>query len=94
MSDLVGNPEDRFSHNEAQLLRSHGRRLLIESAMIKCEDDNNLSSKIDRRLDQASIIELRSSVHRCFTNCYVERERNYRYVNENECHVNNNICYL
>ena len=59
--------------------------------MIKCEDDNNLSSKIDSRSDQAAIIELQGSVHRCFTNCYVERERNYRYVNENECHVNNHI---
>ena len=25
MSDLVGNPEDRFSHNEAQLYISVGR---------------------------------------------------------------------
>ena len=26
MSDLVGNPEDRFSHNEAHLLHSSGEK--------------------------------------------------------------------
>ena len=27
MSDLVGNPEDRFSHNEAHILYTHGKKL-------------------------------------------------------------------
>ena len=29
MSDLVGNPEDRFSHNEAHISVIHGANLMI-----------------------------------------------------------------
>ena len=55
--------------------------------MIKCDDDNNLSSKIDSKLDQAAIIELRSTVHWCFERIYAKRERNH--VNENARHAYN-----
>ena len=36
MSDLVGNPEDRFSHNEAQL--SFNTRLICSSDLTKQSD--------------------------------------------------------
>ena len=33
MSDLVGIPEDRFSHNEAQLIAVHGKATKIFAAV-------------------------------------------------------------
>ena len=31
MSDLVGNPEDRFSHNEAQFITKYHRTMTLDS---------------------------------------------------------------
>ena len=46
MSDLVGNPEDRFSHNEAQMsLAMRKPNMRITNAQISC-----VSSHADQRL--------------------------------------------
>ena len=40
MSDLVGNPEDRFSHNEAQIVLCHVgvdmRKITTISCLVQC----------------------------------------------------------
>ena len=47
MSDLVGNPEDRFSHNEAHL-HPHLRRPLSAKCLLSDEVDCELKEADDR----------------------------------------------
>ena len=48
MSDLVGNPEDRFSHNEAHIIRA--------KTSLDCCSSRSTSS--DSAIDTASPLEL------------------------------------
>ena len=47
MSDLVGNPEDRFSHNEA-----HNKRIMFQ----KDADGNASSEDADQTVAQSALL--------------------------------------
>ena len=52
MSDLVGNPEDRFSHNEAQIKTNGGTTERVEKGVLQSNVITKISfykvlSKID-----------------------------------------------
>ena len=45
MSDLVGNPEDRFSHNEAHFMEAAVLRLRYEVEEYKKKNQRHISTR-------------------------------------------------
>ena len=88
MSDLVGNPEDRFSHNEAQIPAALPQKHKVcEARAYNVRHSKDLSPCFSRLIEQLKRKENRSIIeqHLCLDGDFILISDDIACVNATEC---------